>query len=176
MQAYESIYQKQRKRSDLYLPAMNQLAANILFQDALISVNFIPPTAFQDQRLGTDMFMEVDRIRLAYRTRSHKYMRYFLEGFTLRTPSELEKVKQGIYADYLLYAVEHPTNLGELDAGVLIDMKSVGAQLNTYPEILQKAVKGDGFIDINYDAFPHPVLAGYRGVKPKEKEIERRMH
>lgn len=165
-------YQTARKKADVYIPAMNQLAAHLLFTNNLISVTFREPTVWEDTKLGIDCYMQVDTSKMAYRTRAYKYLDYVLEGFTLRTSgavSELAKVRAGTYADYLLYAVEDPAKAGELVAGLLVDMKQVGWQLNAFPKILEQAKWGPAFVDLNYDAFPYPVVAGMWGVKPKDE-------
>jgi hypothetical protein len=167
---YKAAYKEERKWSDGYIPAMNQLAAHLMFTNNLISVHFKEPTVWEDTKQGIDQYLQVDTSKMAYRTRAYRYLDYVLSGFTIRTSgavSELDKIKRGTYADYLLYAVEHPDNPGELAAGLLIDIKQVGWQLNTFPHILEQAKRGSAFVDLNYDVFPYPVVVGTWGVKSK---------
>ena len=164
-----SVYETRRKWGDLFIPSMNQMAAELLQRNALLSPSFLNPTVNEDRRLGIDQYIDVDRIKLSYRTRKFNALPYVLEGFTLRKPSELQKVMKGIHADYLLYAVASEEDDGSLLAGILIDLKSVGEQLNRFPSILEKASHHNDFVDFSYDLFPYEVCVGWWGVKRKEE-------
>lgn len=153
-------YDKYRKRSDLYIPAMNQMAGEILIRNNLLPIYFQNPTKAEDMRQGIDMHMVTDKLTLAYRTRSNRYSFFYKAAFTLRNPNELEKVLAGTYAAYLLYALEHPTKPGELESGILIDMREVGWQLREYPHLIEQASKHNDLIEFEYAAFPFNVVAG----------------
>lgn len=159
-------YEQSRKWSDMYQPEMNQIAAGLILSDPkLISVYFKLPSAAEDQKLGIDMKIEVERIKISYRTRRAEHEKYWKEGFTIRNKArhgetELEKLQRDDYADFLLYALANPDNYGQVDRAVLIDLKGVGIQLKRYPHILENAQRGNGFVDFNYDAFPHSVIVG----------------
>lgn len=155
-----SSYDKFRKRSDAYIPAMNQMAGEILIRGNLLPIFFQTPTKVEDMRQGIDMHVVTDKLTLAYRTRSHRYSYFYKAAFTLRNPNELDKVLAGTYAAYLLYALEHPTIPGELESGILIDMREVGWQLKEYPHLIEQASKHNELIEFEYAAFPFPVVAG----------------
>jgi hypothetical protein len=167
-------YNKQRAWSDQYNPMLNQVAANIIFNDPkLMNVWFKFPSLGEDRKLGIDMHLAMDSVKLSYRVREAKYLPFFCEGFTIRTtsgfgPSELEKCQQDNYADFLLYAVAHPSEYGEIDAAVLIDLKLLGAQLKAFPHLIEAAEKKNGFIDFKYDDFPSSIVVGMWNVKQKE--------
>jgi hypothetical protein len=168
-------YIESRKWADQYSPAMNQVAAHLMYTNNLMSVHFRLPTPDEDRKLGIDMWLYQERTKFAYRVRKAKDAPYFMEGFTIRTaakkgPSELEKLQGGTYADFLLYGLASD-NYGEIQCAVLIDMNSVGAQLNKYPHLIEDAKKGKGFIDFSYDDFPFPVVVGMYGVKHKGEMI-----
>jgi hypothetical protein len=118
-------------------------------------------------RQGIDMYVDFDRVKLSYRTRKYDHLDYWKEGFTLRRSggerSELNKVLGGIHADYMLYAVASPDEVGGLHAGVLIDLKSVAAQIKTYPGILHSAIFQTNFVDLPYSAFSQDVVVGSFG-------------
>jgi hypothetical protein len=135
-----------------------------------MSVYFNKPALYEDRKLGIDMWIDVQRTKISYRIREAKYKDYFLQGFTIRNVSkygetELQKLMRDDYADFLLYAVAHPENVGEVEYAILIDLKSVGAQLQHFPHIAENATKKNGFIDFNYDAFPTSVICGTWNVK-----------
>lgn len=159
-------YDVQRRWADQYDSQLNQVAANIIFSDPkLIGVYFNKPSLNEDRKLGIDCWIDVQRTKISYRIREAKYKDYFLEGFTIRTAakygeSELQKLMRDDYADFLLYAIAHPDNYGEVDCAILIDLKSVGAQLLHFPHIAENATKKNGFIDFNYDAFPSSIICG----------------
>ncbi|PTR15255.1 hypothetical protein C8R31_104284 [Nitrosospira sp. Nsp2] len=167
-------YLNQREFSDQYDSHMSQVACNILFSDPkLLSVYFKTPSLSEDRKLGIDQWIDVERMKISYRIRDAKFKPYFLEGFTIRNvsrfgPTELEKIQTDDYADWLLYAVAHPSEYGVVDCGVLIDLKSVGSQLVTYPHLIEQATKGNGFLEFSYDAFPSDPVVGTYGVKRKE--------
>ena len=167
-------YNKQRAWSDQYIPMMNQVAANIIIQDPkLLSVYFKYPSLSEDRKLGIDMHLAMEPAKLSFRVRESKYLPYFCEGFTIRTvsgygPSELEKVQLDNYADFLLYAIADPSEYGEIDCAVLIDLKLLGAQLKAFPHLIEAAEKKDGFIDFKYDAFPSEIVVGFWNTHKKE--------
>lgn len=160
----KSVYQKQRARSDEYIPAMNKMAGEIMVLNNLLPIYFVNPTVAEDQREGIDMHVITDKVTLAYRTRSSRYKNFYLEAFTLRNPTELKKVIEGAYADYLLYAVTHPKNPGELESGILINMKQVGWMLKEYHHLLRDASKHEDLIEFKYVDFPFNVVAGLSGI------------
>ena len=166
-------YEVQRKWADQYNSQLNQVAANIIFSDPkLMSVYFKTPTLNEDRKLGIDCWIDVERTKLSYRIREAKYKEYFFNGFTVRTTakfgeSELKKLMRDDYADFLLYAVAHPDNYGEVDMAVLLDLKLAGAQLQRFPYITENATKGNGFIEFKYDAFPIPIVVGLWNVQKK---------
>lgn len=170
-----SFYENRRSWSDIYIPAMNQHAAELLQRNNLITPSFIIPTVHEDMREGIDMYCDWDRVRLSYRTRKYDHLDYWKEGFTLRRSggerSELNKVLGGIHADYMLYAVASQDEPGSLHAGVLIDLKSVAAQIKMYPGILSSAIFQTNFVDLPYSAFSQGVVVGNFG-EPANMELE----
>jgi hypothetical protein len=174
LQLHTKSYDKARAWADQYNSHLNQLAAHLMYTNNLMSVHFKQPSLYEDRKFGIDCWLEQERTKFSYRIRKAEAKPYFMEGFTIRTSakhglSELQKVQTDGYADFLLYAVAHPDNYGEVDAAVLIDLKSVGAQLKAHPHLIEQATKGNGFIDFNYDAFPYPVVVGMYGVKERGK-------
>lgn len=167
-------YLNQREFADQYDNEMSQIACNILFSDPkLLSVFFRPPSLHEDRKLGIDQWVDVERMKISYRIRDTKFKPYFLSGFTIRNvsrfgPTELEKIQTPDYADWLLYAVAHPSEYGVVDCAVLIDLKLLGAQLKAYPHLIEQATKGNGFLEFSYDAFPSDPVVGVYGVKRKE--------
>lgn len=155
-----SIYQKHRRWSDQYIPAMSQMAGEIMVLNNLLPIYFQSPNKAQDMREGIDMHVVTDKVTLAFRTRSSNYRNFYLETFTLRNPTELNKVMAGTYADYLLYALTNPKEPGQLESGILLDMKEVGWQLNSYPILLKNAAKYNDLIEFRYADFPDNVIAG----------------
>lgn len=155
-----STYQKQRRWSDEYIPAMSQMAGEILILNNLLPIYFHSPNKAQDMREGIDMNLVTDRVTLAYRTRSSNYRNFYLEAFTLRNPTELNKVMAGTNADYLLYALTNPKEPGQLESGILLDMKEVGWQLKEYPSLLKNAGRHKDLIEFRYVDFPFNVVAG----------------
>lgn len=153
-------YDKFRKRSDTYIPAMNQMAGEILIRENLLPIFFQLPTKNEDMRQGIDMHVVTDKLTLAYRTRSNRYSYFYKAAFTLRNPNELNKVLAGTYSAYLLYALEHPTNPGQLESGILIDMREVGWQLREYPHLIEQASRHGDLIEFEFVAFPFPVVVG----------------
>ncbi|MBT9540383.1 hypothetical protein [Thiobacillus sp.] len=160
-------YQTSRNWADAYLPQQNQIACGLLLEKNLISVVFTPPTYAEDAISGVDTYIDISRLKLAYRVRKQSDHDYWRKGFTLRTSkknghlSELEKVmaQSADYADYLLYSVADDEP-GQLMCSCLIDLKSCGAQLVAYPEILNKAHFGNGFVDLPYELFPDHIVMG----------------
>lgn len=159
-----SSYDKFRKRSDAYIPAMNQMAGEILIQKNLLPIFFQLPTKHEDMRNGIDMHVVTDKLTLAYRTRSNRYSYFYKAAFTLRASTELQKVLEGNYAAYLLYALEHPKNPGELESGILIDMREVGWQLREYPHLIEQASRHNDLIEFEFVAFPTSVVVGMSGI------------
>lgn len=157
-------YDKFRKRSDAYIPAMNQMAGEILIRNNLLPVFFQTPTKVEDMRGGIDMHVVTDKLTLAYRTRSHRYSYFYKAAFTLRNPNELDKVLAGTYASFLLYALEHPTKPVELESGILIDMREVGWQLKEYPHLIEQASRHNDLIEFEFVAFPTSVVVGMSGI------------
>lgn len=166
MNLSENTYENRRRWGDAFIPSMNQMAAELLMQNSLITPAFQTPTVYADQKQGIDMYCDWDRVKLAYRTRKYSDLHYYKEGFTLRRSggdwSELNKVLAGIHADYMLYTVAQPEGDG-LFAGVLIDLKSVAVQLNTYPGVLHEAIHQANFVDLAYTIFPQNVVVGSFG-------------
>ena len=160
----KSVYQTKRERSDLYLSAMNQKACETMILNNLLPIYFRNPTKAEDMRQGIDMHVDTDHVTLAYRTRSHRYKYFYLGGFTLRD-TEIPKVMAGNYAHYLFYALEHPTNVGELESGILIDMREVGWQLEAYPHLLDEATRNGSMVEFEYTVFPFKVVAGLYGLE-----------
>lgn len=163
-----STYEKRREKADIYVPQQRQIATGMLIEKNLISVVFTPPTYREDAVNGVDDYIDIERMKVAYRVRVASYADYWREGFTLRTskkygyPSELEKVmsQDASYADWMLYSLADEHEPGRLAASVLIDLKSVGAQLVAHPEILRDAHRTDYFVDLPYGAFPDDVVMG----------------
>lgn len=163
-----STYQDARTWADAYQAQQRQIATGLLIEKNLINVVFTPPTYREDAVSGIDDYIDIERMKVAYRVRKWVHHEYWRHGFTLRTtkkysyPSELEKVMQGdaSYADWMLYSVADEHDAGKLAVSALIDLKSVGAQLTAYPGILNEAKRGEYFIDLPYAAFPAPVIMG----------------
>lgn len=163
-----STYERRREKADIYIPQQRQIATGMLIQKNLISVVFTPPTYREDAVNGVDDYIDIERMKVAYRVRDFSYFKFWKEGFTLRTskkygyPSELEKVMAGdaSYADWMLYSLADEHMEGQLAASILIDLKSVGAQLVAHPEILREAHRTDYFVDLSYGAFPDNVVMG----------------
>lgn len=160
----KSVYQTKRERSDLYVPAMNQMACETMILNNLLPIYFRNPTKAEDMRQGIDMHVDTEHVSLAYRTRSHRFKYFFLGGFTLRD-TEIQKVMKGNYASYLFYALEHPSDIGELESGILIDMREVGWQLKTYPWLLDEASKNGSMVEFQYTVFPYQIVAGLYGLE-----------
>lgn len=165
-----SVYEKYRKRSDLYIPVMNQMAVEILIVSNLLPIYFVEPTKAEDMRHGIDQHVVPEPVTLAHRTRANRYKNYYKAGFTLRYPNEVRKVAAGDYADYLLYAIEHSTEPGKLESGILIDMRQVGWQLRAYPNLLKQAKQEGDWIEFRYVDFPHDVVAGLSGIAYSDLE------
>lgn len=164
-----STYQDSRNFADAFLAQQNQIATGLILHNNLMSVTFTPPTYKEDAINGIDGYIDITRLKVAYRVRKPNHIEYWRYGFTLRTskkygyPSELEKVMKGdaSYADYMLYSVADEHEPGQLLVSALLDLKSVGAQLVAYPEILTNEAKwSDYFVDLPYAAFPDPVIVG----------------
>lgn len=164
-----STYQESRNWADAYLAQQRQIATGLLIHTNSISVVFTPPTYKEDAVSGIDDYIDIERLKVAYRVRQAKHIDYWRWGFTLRVskkyghPSELEKVmaQSASYADYMLYSVADEHEPGQLLVSALIDLKAVGAQLVAYPEILTNEAKwSDYFVDLPYAAFPDPVIVG----------------
>lgn len=159
-------YNAARSWADGFTPALNQISCNLIFGNAkLMSVYFKTPTDYQDRKLGTDQIIEMDKLRMSYRIRENKYMPYFLEGFTIRCSakhgeSELEKIMNNpAHADFLLYAIAGE-EYGQVECAVLIDLKVLGAYLKAYPNAIEKAHHGNGFVEFKYNDLPKDVIAG----------------
>jgi len=67
----------------------------------------------------------------------------------------------------MLYAVASENEVGRLHAGVLIDLKSVAAQIREYPGILNSAIYQTYFVDLPYSVFPQSVVVGSFGESVK---------
>lgn len=165
-------YKESRNWADRYTESLNQIGARIMYHNNLMGVYFVLPTLNQDRRQGIDMHVITEPIKFSYRVRQASALPYFYRGFTIRTssqghPSELEKVQTDTYADYLLYGIASADKNGEITAAVMLDMKSVGAQLKNDPSLIEKATKGNGFVEFKYDAFPYPVVVGTHGFNDK---------
>lgn len=173
-------YQKAREWSDLYLPAMNEMASQMLQENNLVVPSFQPATQWQDQREGIDMIVNFDRIKLAYRVRKFNALPYVLNGFTIRRTgqvSELQKIQAGDYqADYLLYGVANPDDDGALAAGILIDMKLVATQINDYPSILNNAAWQSNFVDVRYNDFIDFPCVAYFGMEKQGDTFKGEIH
>lgn len=163
-----STYQDARTWADAYQAQQRQIATGLLITKNLIDVVFTPPTYREDAVNGIDDYIDILRLKVAYRVRRNEHYKYWQNGFTLRTtkkynyPSELEKVMEqnADYADWMLYSVADSDQPGQLLASALIDLKSVGAQLVTYPEILNEAKRTEYFIDLPYASFPDTIIMG----------------
>ena len=151
-----------------YQAQQRQIATGLLITKNLIDVVFIPPTYREDAVNGIDDYIDILRLKVAYRVRKWEHHEYWRHGFTLRTtkkydyPSELEKVMQGdaSYADWMLYSVADEHDAGKLAVSALLDLKAIGAQLVQYPEILNEAKRTEYFIDLPYAAFPEHIVMG----------------
>lgn len=159
-----SLYKKKRAWSDLYEPQMNQLATHLILENNLMNITFTPPTYREDALCGVDQYIDIERLKVAYRVRKWEAHEFWRWGFTLRTPHELKRVMsvKADGPDYMLYAVADEHEEGKIASAALIDLKSVGYQLNQHPEILREAEKSDYFIDLSYGAFPEHVVVGMR--------------
>lgn len=163
-----SVYEERRAWADSFIAEQRQVATGILLTKNLISVIFTPPTYAEDAISGIDDYIDFTRLKVAYRVRKFSDYSYWRDGFTLRTskkygyPSELEKVMQqgASYADWLLYSVADEHEPGKIMASILIDLKSVGAQLKAYPQILNDAQRNNQFVDLSYSAFPENIIGG----------------
>jgi hypothetical protein len=163
-----SAYQDARTWADAYQAEQRQIATGLLITKNLINVVFTPPTYREDAVNGVDDYIDIERMKVAYRVRRAHQFEFWRWGFTLRTtkkynyPSELEKVMEGnaSYADWMLYSVADEHDAGKLAISALIDLKSVGAQLVAYPEILREANRSEYFIDLPYAAFPEHIVMG----------------
>lgn len=165
-------YADRRAWSNGYLNAMNMMAAELLQRNNLISPSFTTPTVYEDQRQGIDMYVDFERIKLAYRVRAYEALRFVLNGFTIRTTgntSELDKIRTGVHADFMLYGIASEADDGTLHAGILVDLKSVAVQLKRYPSILEKATVMTSFVEFSYDDFPEEICVGWYGFTKKEK-------
>jgi len=165
-------YDSNRAWADQYTPVLNQIACNIIFNDPkLMSVYFLKPTDHQDRKLGTDQIIRTTDLRMSYRIREYIYKPYCLLGFTVRTSgieSELYKImNEDRFASYLLYAIADEEKYGEVDSAVLVDLRVLGAYLKQNPEAIEKAHKGQGFIEFKYDDLPEDVVAGLWNLKKK---------
>lgn len=166
-------YADRRRWADGYTTAMNMLANELLQTANLITPTFLPPTLFEDARQGIDMWVQFDRIKLAYRVRKYAALPFVLDGFSLRRKygerSELNKVMGGGHADYMVYAVASEADDGTLHSGILIDLKSAGAQLMKCHSILEKAIWQPDYVDLNYDLFPDDVCVAWKGISKIRK-------
>lgn len=161
-------YQDARTWADAYQAQQRQIATGLLIEKNLISVVFTPPTYREDAINGVDDYIDIERMKVAYRVRKFHHHEYWRWGFTLRTsskygnPSELDKVmeQKADYADWMLYSVADEEEPGKLLVSALLDLKSVGAQLAAYPEILKEANRSEYFIDLPYAAFPSHIVMG----------------
>lgn len=159
-----SLYKKKRAWSDLFEPEMNQLATYLILENNLMNVTFTPPTYREDALCGVDQYIDIERLKVAYRVRKWDALNFWRWGFTLRTPHELNRVmsQKADGPDYMLYALADPDEEGKIASAALIDLKSVGYQLNRYPEILREADKSDYFVDLSYGAFPEHIVMGMK--------------
>lgn len=161
-------YNQRREQGDRYIAHSNQIAMGLLISQNLIDVDFRMPSNKQDREEGIDQIIKVSPVSMAYRTRSYENKGFFLEGFTLRTSSfqgcgsELDKVRHGLYADYLLYGLADEEDSGLLHSAFLLDIKAIGAQIAAYPWLIDQATKGHSFVEFPYDDefWPQPVIAG----------------
>lgn len=163
-----STYQDARTWADAYQAQQRQIATGLLIHNNLINVIFTPPTYKQDAVLGVDDYIDIERMKVAYRVRKFQHYEFWRWGFTLRTsskygnPSELDKVmeQKADYADWMLYSVADEHDAGKLAVSALLDLKAIGAQLVAYPEILREANRSEYFIDLPYAAFPSHIVMG----------------
>lgn len=170
-------YDAARKWSDGYTAELNQIAATILYESPkLLSVYFKTPSLADDRKLGIDMWIETDRMKVSYRVRESKYRRYALEGFTIRTSSlggksELDKLQNPDFSDFMLYAIADAKVYGRVDCAAMIDMKVLAASLAANPSLIENAEKGSNFIDLKYDDLPLEVVCGLYNLKRKGDDM-----
>lgn len=169
-------YQQARAWADQYNPHLNQIAASIMYQNNLMGVYFVAPTLHEDRKQGIDMHIITEPMKFSFRVRQASALPYFYSGFTIRTgtkgyPSELDKIQTTNFADYLLYSLAHPNDYGKIAAAVMIDCRTVGAYLKQDPSIIEKATKGKGFIEFEYNAFPEAIIVGTHGIDDKGEVI-----
>lgn len=169
-------YTESRKWSDDYESHINQISARIMYTNNLMGVYFQKPSLSQDMKRGIDMIVVTESIRMSHRVRKANALPYWEKGFTIRTsrkgyPSELDKIMSPDFADYLVYGIAHPDKFGVVAAAVMIDLKSVGAQLINDPSIIENATKIDDFIDFAYNQFHYPVIVGTYGIDNKGEII-----
>lgn len=162
-------YKEARNWADDFETHINQIGADIMFKNNLMGVVFQKPTLNEDRRQGIDMIVVTETIKMSYRVRKASALRYWEKGFTIRTsskgyPSELNKIMSPDFADYLVYGLASPDKFGIVDAAVMLDLKSIGAQLINDPSIIQNAIKQDDFIDLAYNQFHYPVIVGTYGI------------
>lgn len=165
-------YTASRGWSDQYTESLSQIGVEIMYKNNLMGCYFVPPTLNQDRKHGIDMIVVTETIKMSYRVRQASALPYWEKGFTIRTssrgyPSELDKIQSPGFADYLVYGIAHPTKYGEVQGAVMIDLKSVGAQLVADPSLIKKATKKNDFIEFKYTDFPDPIIVGLYGIDNK---------
>lgn len=113
-------WQRDKQRSDRYLPAIKRILGEYLIDE---------PPIEEDTERNTDlMVLRLDAIRIGCRVRNHRYIKKYGHEFTIRSvrPSgaktEMRKILEG-WGDYFFYGFGEASG-NELDRWFIGDYKA----------------------------------------------------
>ena len=143
-------YKRRRNWSDVYEPAVMNIVARYVLRKGTVT---------EDVTKGADLKSVHKNIGVRVRAWSC-YDKYPGE-FTLRTPTELEKVTSG-NTDWFFYGYAHPQLPTKLGAWMLIDMHVFRDEMRVNDQICSSyhanAVGGGGFTAFDLRSFRMPDL------------------
>lgn len=151
-------YEKERAYADSFDSRFQKIALEAVYDNRLLDLSVRLATAYEDMRQAKDAIIESKQVTIGHRVRRASAKRFWGQDWTIRYPSEFNKLMNGIFPDILLYALEDGE--GGFDDVIVIDNRSVYKQLKGDDNLLQKvlATEHNGMVCPRFSWFSTPVV------------------
>lgn len=145
-------YIQQRSWADSFNDQLKIEAGEFIYANRLLDIQTRLGTQNEDMRLGVDAVSSFDNITWAYRVRKSGASAYFNNEFTLRY-REFDKLLDGNFAQYMIYALEDKANPLQLHKVKLIDMNLAAEQINADEDLKDKILATEISYSANQNSF-----------------------